>query len=88
MPYFDPRLTDAELMSAASVMQSDAVRTLAARLKDRGAIAGRVQARVLAALQMIDAGQHDTAWRELDRCAQALDWKTHVPTYSPDPLEN
>lgn len=88
MTYFDSRLTDAELVNAASVMQSQAVTTLATRLKDRGAIAGRVQARVLAALQMLDAGQHDTAWRELDRCAQALDWKTHVPNYSPDPLEN
>lgn len=88
MPYFDSRLTDAELVRAASVMQSHPVQTLAQRIADRGAIAGRVQARVLQALALIDKGDSAAAWADLERCAAALDWTTHVPTYSPDPLEN
>ena len=88
MPYFDTRLTDAELLHAASVMESSTAKVLAGRLEARGATAGRVQARVLAALKLIDAGQPAQAWRDLERCAAALDWKTHVPTYSPDPLED
>jgi len=88
MAHLSPRLTDAELLHAASVMESGTTKVLATRLADRGAIAGRVQARVLAAMKMIDAGQHAQAWRDLERCAAALDWKTHVPTYSPDPLED
>lgn len=88
MPYFDTRLTDSELLRAASAMESQTVRTLATRLGDRGAIAGRVQARVLAALQMIAKGESAQAWTDLERCAAALDWSTHVPTYSPDPLED
>ena len=88
MPYFDSRLTDAELVSAASVMQSQAVTTLAQRIADRGAIAGRVRDRVLQALALIDRGDNSAAWAHLERCAAALDWKDHVPTYSLDPLEN
>lgn len=88
MPYFDTRLTDTELLRAASGMESHTVKVLATRIADRGATAGRVQARILAALKLIDAGQPEQAWRDLERCAAALDWKTHVPTYSPDPLED
>jgi len=88
MPYFDTRMTDTELLRAASVMESQTVRTLAGRLEARGAIAGRVRDRVLVALKFIDEGKTDRAWIELGRCAAALDWKTHVPTYSPDPLED
>lgn len=87
MPYFDTRMTDTELLRAASVMESQTVRTLAGRLEARGAIAGRVQARVLAALQLIARGESAQAWSDLERCAAALDWAHHVPTYSPDPLE-
>jgi len=88
MTYFDSRLTDAELLRAASVMQSTPIRTLAQRLQERGAIAGRVQKRVLEAIALMDAGEYEEAWRDLERCAAALDWKDHVPFYSPDPLEN
>lgn len=88
MPYFDTRMTDTELLRAASVMESQTVRTLAGRLAARGAIAGRVQKRVLAALHLIERGESARAWTDLERCAAALDWKTHVPTYSPDPLED
>lgn len=88
MAHLSPRLTDTELLRAASVMESSTARVLARRIADRGATAGRVQARILAALKMIDAGQHEQAWRDLERCAATLDWKTHVPTYSPDPLED
>ncbi len=88
MPYFDTRMTDTELLRAASVMESQTVRTLAGRLEARGAIAGRVQKQILVSLKLMDAGQHDDAWKFLERCAAALDWSTHVPTYSPDPLED
>ena len=88
MPYFDSRLTDAELLRAASAMQSTPIRTLAQRLQDRGATAGRVRERVLQALVLIDKGEPAAAWAHLERCAAALDWQTHVPFYSPDPLEN
>lgn len=87
MPYFDTRMTDTELLRAASVMESQTVRALATRLEDRGAIAGRVQARVLVAIKLLDSDKPAEAWQHLERCAAALDWKTHVPTYSPDPLE-
>ena len=88
MPYFDSRLTDTELLHAASVMEASTAKVLVRRIADRGATAGRVQARILAAMKLIDAGQPAQAWRDLERCAAALDWKTHVPTYSPDPLED
>lgn len=88
MAHLSPRLTDAELLHAASVMESSTTKVLARRIADRGATAGRVQARILAALKLIDAGQHEQAWLDLERCAAALDWKNHVPTYSPDPLED
>ncbi len=88
MPYFDTRMTDTELLRAASVMESQTVRTLAGRLEARGAIAGKVQKQILQALGLIEAGFDDAAWDKLARCAAALDWKTHVPTYSPDPLED
>lgn len=88
MPYFDSRLTDTELLLAASVMQSTPIRTLSQRLADRGTIAGRVQGQILASLALIDAGQNAQAWADLTRCAATLDWKDHVPFYSPDPLEN
>lgn len=88
MTYFDSRLTDAELLRAASVMQSTPIRTLAQRLQDRGATAGRVQRQILQSLALIDAGQNAQAWADLTRCAAALEWQTHVPFYSPDPLEN
>ena len=88
MTYFDSRLTDAELLRAASVMQSTPIRTLAQRLQDRGAIAGRVQRHILQSLALIDADQNAQAWAHLERCAAAMDWKDHVPFYSLDPLED
>ena len=88
MSYFDTRMTDIELLRAASVMESQTVRTLAGRLEARGAIAGKIQKRVLAALQLIARGESAQAWSDLERCAAALDWSSHVPTYSPDPLED
>jgi len=88
MPYFDTRMTDTELLRAASVMESQTVRTLAGRLTDRGVTAERVRDRVLLAIKLLDSGKPAEAWHHLERCAAALDWKTHVPTYSPDPLEN
>lgn len=88
MPYFDTRMTDTELLRAASVMESQTVRTLAGRLEARGAIAGKVQKRVLLAIKLLDSGKPAEAWQHLDRCVAALDWSSHVPTYSPDPLED
>lgn len=88
MPYFDSRLTDAELLRAASVMQSTPIRTLAQRLQERGATAGKVQRQILQSLALIDKGEPAAAWARLTRCAAALDWQTHVPFYSLDPLEN
>lgn len=88
MSYFDTRLTDTEILRAASVMESQTVRTLAGRLEARGTTAERVRDRVLLAIKLLDSGKPAEAWQHLERCVAALDWKTHVPTYSPDPLED
>lgn len=88
MPYFDTRLTDTELLRAADVMESHTVRVLATRLTDRGLTAERVRDRVLLAIKMLDSGKPAEAWQHLERCAAALDWSHHVPSYSLDPLED
>lgn len=88
MTYFDTRLTDTELLRAAGVMESPTVRVLATRLTDRGLTAESVRDRVLLAIKLLDSGKPVEAWQHLERCAAALDWKDHVPTYSPDPLGN
>lgn len=88
MSYFDTRLTDTELLRAASVMESHTVRVLATRLTDRGLAAERVRGRVLLAIKLLDSGKPAEAWQHLERCVAALDWATHVPTYSNDPLED
>lgn len=88
MIHLSPQFTDPEILRTVAVMESNTVKVMARRLADRGAIAGRVQKQILQALGLIEAGFDDAAWDKLERCAAALDWSSHVPSYSLDPLED
>lgn len=79
MTYFNPALTDPEMLASASVMEGYPVRTLAQRLALRRAIACSVRDDLARVRMMTEAGELAPALVLLDECRARLDWSGDVP---------
>lgn len=79
MTYFNPALTDSEMLAAASVMEGYPVRTLAQRLTLRRAIACSVRDDLARVRELQQAGELAQALALLDECRARLDWSKDVP---------
>ncbi|CAB4140572.1 hypothetical protein UFOVP669_46 [uncultured Caudovirales phage] len=79
MSYFNPALTDPEMLASASFMEGYPVRTLAQRLALRRAIACSVREDLARVRTLQQAGELAQALVLLDECRARLDWSSDVP---------
>lgn len=79
MTYFNPALTDPEMLASASVMEGYPVRTLAQRLALRRAIVQAVADELVRVRTLTEAGELAPALVLLDECRARLDWSSDVP---------